>query len=184
MTHGECSQPSARRPPDSLRGHADTGPPLSRSGRLYLKPASGGRPTDARLVVEPESAFFPFRECAGPPSIKKARYYRKVGGMAWHKERKHPFPTKSRKGVRQAASSADHWLPQTLCMGAFHHTLVSAPGASPRLGTTHKPRPRPGVAPNCRVCGFRARGRVARALRTRVRSPHALLLVQWRLVAI
>ena len=57
------------------------------------------------------------------PVHKKARYYRKVGGMAWHKERKHPFPTKSRKGVRQAASSADHWLPQTLCMGAFHHTL-------------------------------------------------------------
>lgn len=46
----------------------------------------------------------------------------------------------------QAATSTDPRLPQTLCMGAFHHTLVCAPGASP-AGTAHKSTAPAGVAP-------------------------------------
>ena len=43
---------------------------------------------------------------------------------------------------------------------------------------------RPGVVPRVPLRGAMPVVCVARALRTRVRSPHALLLVQWRLVAI
>jgi hypothetical protein len=40
---------------------------LSRGERLYLKPVPGGEPTDARLVVEPESTFFSTSDPAKAP---------------------------------------------------------------------------------------------------------------------
>ena len=183
IAHRKCPQPPAQRPPDSLRGHADTGPPLSRGGRLYLKPASGGRPTDARLVVEPESAFFPFRGVHRTPVLEKHATLGKWG--AWLGALSTNTPSAmSRRRMWQAAPSADHWLPQTHCMGACHLTLVCAPGASLRLRATHRATfpaecstqlPCAWI-PCSWLCGTR--------LATHVRSPHALMLVQWRLVAI
>ena len=77
----DCAQPSQRDGPRTLHvGTQITDPPLSGSGRLYLKPAFGGRPTGTRRVVEPESAVFSSVECAGPPSMKSTLLSR--GG--WH----------------------------------------------------------------------------------------------------
>jgi len=67
---------SAQRPPDSPHGHVDTGPPLSGSGRLYLKPVLGGnRPAPVKsLNLDPPSYLSQVRQT--PRSIKSTHYSR------------------------------------------------------------------------------------------------------------
>ena len=152
-------------------GTAGTGPPLSGSGDSILSRLRGSRPTPVEsLNLNPPLS--PPRAAPGPLSLKSTRPSR---------GRKHCW-----RNEQPAALSADPRLPQTLCMGACHHTPVCRSGCIPsRDHPREPPTPlRPGGVPRLPLRGAMPVVCVARALRTRVRSPHALLLVQWRLVAI
>ena len=168
----ELPQPRAKTAPGlPARAPQVPDPPSREVGDSILSRLRGSRPTPVEsLNLNPPLS--PPRAAPGPLSLKSTRPSR---------GRKHCW-----RNEQPAALSADPRLPQTLCMGACHHTPVCRSGCIPsRDHPREPPTPlRPGGVPRLPLRGAMPVVCVARALRTRVRSPHALLLVQWRLVAI
>ena len=100
------------------------------------RPSGEVRPAPAEsLNLNPPSS--PLSRAPDPRILKKGRSSREVGGMAWRNERRN-LPRIERGQLLAGGLLSGPRLPQTLCMGAFHHTLVCTPGASPS-GAAHEP---------------------------------------------
>lgn len=135
---------TAQRPPDSPHGHADTGPPLSGSGRLYLKPVLGGnRPAPVKsLNLNPPSYLPQVRQT--PRSIKST-HYQEVGGVAGRIEHRHQPRIEHRKVL-----AGNHLDGPSAASHALHGGVSPYPGVCSRCipsGTAHKLTDPAGVAP-------------------------------------